>query len=87
MHDTAASSDSETGDETEDIDDNDNDGEDLDAGLEEEVNQYLKGNDGSDGANLGDTGDEDWGSGSQQTETSTADDDEASEGHNYDKVW
>lgn len=59
MHDTTASSDSETGDETEDVDDNDNDGEDLDAKLEEEVNQYLKDNDGSDWANLGDTGDED----------------------------
>lgn len=88
MHDTTASSDIETGDEAEEIDGSDIEGEDADdAALEEEVKQYLKENDDSDGANLGDTGDEDWGSGSPQTETSTADDDEATEGHNYDKVW
>lgn len=32
------------------------------------------------------TGDEDWGSGSHQTEPSTADDDEDTAGRNYEKV-
>lgn len=57
MHDNTTSSDIETGDEAEEIDGSDIEGEDADdAALEEEVKQYLKENDDSDDANLGDMG-------------------------------
>ena len=57
------------------------------AALEEELKEYLL-EDAEQHAALPDNDDEDWGSGSHQTEnsTGTADDDEGSEGHNYERV-
>ena len=55
--------------------------------LEEELKEYLL-EDAEQHAALPDNDDEDWGSCSHQTETSTAtaDDDEGTEGHNYERV-
>ena len=89
-HDTTASSESDDGEEENDDDNNDNGGAgdaDEAAALEEELKEYLL-EDAEQHAALPDNDDKDWGSGSHQTEnsTGTADDDEGSEGHNYERV-
>ena len=89
-HDTTASSESDDGDKENYDDNNDNGGAgdaDKAAVLEEELKEYLL-EDVEQHAALPDNDDADWGSCSHQTETSsaTADDDEGTEGHNYERV-
>ena len=79
IHDITASS------ESEDNKDGEDDGDVYDAAIEDELKECLLGDEEAYAPML-ETGDEDWGSGSHQTEPSTADDDEDTAGRNYEKV-